>query len=351
MTTAATPLKKASLVIEEFYQNNTVFDASNSSRNRDNAMAFARHLKSALREKGYDLQTCDIYSPHESDLAIYLEMPKRLDMFPRTQNKFRSFVVLFESELIRPDNWDRQKHEKFAKVFTWHDQLVAENPARYVKANFAYEIPTHPTPVAFSKRKLCTLIAGNKSVGHPLELYTARRDFIRWAEKNIPSDFDYYGVGWEHSYLNGGFVHKVLRRLGLLPYLPVHASPNYRGKVAEKNPVLSQYKYSLCFENGRDIPGYITEKILDSMFAGCVPVYWGAPNISDHIPETCFIDYRPFLKAADPFAALVSHLKGISEARWNEYQRDIKDFLQSPKVHPFSADRWAEMIVSHVVTP
>ena len=48
--------------------------------------------------------------------------------------------------------------------------------------------------------------------------------------------------------------------------------------------------FAICYENARDIPGYITEKIFDCFFAGCVPIYWGgAPNVTDHIPANTFI--------------------------------------------------------------
>jgi len=45
--------------------------------------------------------------------------------------------------------------------------------------------------------------------------------------------------------------------------------------VGHKKPIMEQYKFSIYHENARNIPGYITEKIFDSFFAGCVPVYWG----------------------------------------------------------------------------
>ena len=37
--------------------------------------------------------------------------------------------------------------------------------------------------------------------------------------------------------------------------------------------------------------GYITEKILDCLESGIVPIYAGAPNIDRIIPNDCFIDY------------------------------------------------------------
>lgn len=38
---------------------------------------------------------------------------------------------------------------------------------------------------------------------------------------------------------------------------------------------------------------YVTEKVYDAFVAGCVPIYWGAPNIHDFIPHNnSIIDYR-----------------------------------------------------------
>jgi hypothetical protein len=59
--------------------------------------------------------------------------------------------------------------------------------------------------------------------------------------------------------------------------------------VSDKIKTLSQYKYSLCFEN-TFTPGYVTEKIVDSFLAGSMPIYWGgAPsnifNLDNHF--TC----------------------------------------------------------------
>lgn len=38
--------------------------------------------------------------------------------------------------------------------------------------------------------------------------------------------------------------------------------------------------------------GYITEKIFDCFFPGVIPIYWGAENVTDYIPQDTFIDRR-----------------------------------------------------------
>ena len=68
----------------------------------------------------------------------------------------------------------------------------------------------------------------------------------------------------------------------------------YQGSVEDKIAATRGYKFSICYENTRGVPGYITEKIFDSFQAGVVPVYLGAPNITDEVPAGCFIDRRKF---------------------------------------------------------
>ncbi len=50
----------------------------------------------------------------------------------------------------------------------------------------------------------------------------------------------------------------------------------------------SQYKFVIAFENS-SFPGYVTEKIINPMFANAIPIYWGAPDIEKHFNVKSFI--------------------------------------------------------------
>ncbi len=63
--------------------------------------------------------------------------------------------------------------------------------------------------------------------------------------------------------------------------------------VDDKIRLLKRYQFNLCFENVR-YPGYVTEKIFDAMMANTIPVYFGAPDISDFVPREAFIDASRF---------------------------------------------------------
>ena len=84
----------------------------------------------------------------------------------------------------------------------------------------------------------------------------------------------------------------------LMEHIVVHSYGNlFQNKLiqndtghASKMETLAEYKFSLAFENAI-APDYVTEKFYDPLIAGSVPVYLGAPNISDFAPgDKCFIN-------------------------------------------------------------
>lgn len=92
----------------------------------------------------------------------------------------------------------------------------------------------------------------------------------------------------------------------------------------DKLATMANYKFALCFEN-IEFPGYVTEKIIDCLVAGVVPIYWGAPDIRDFISESCFIDARKF----SSLDMLEAHLGKISESEWVEIVENGRTFLKS----------------------
>jgi hypothetical protein len=57
--------------------------------------------------------------------------------------------------------------------------------------------------------------------------------------------------------------------------------------IDDKWEGLADYHYHLCMENSV-LDNYWTEKIGDAFLAGCVPIYWGAPNISAYFDPRGF---------------------------------------------------------------
>jgi len=61
------------------------------------------------------------------------------------------------------------------------------------------------------------------------------------------------------------------------------------GGELKKVEFLKDYKFCLTYENNK-ADGYVTEKLLAAKAAGCVPIYWGASDISNDFSEGSFIN-------------------------------------------------------------
>lgn len=342
-------MKKVCLVVDNYLMENKIFDAS---LHRDNLADSFVQLKKAFGRNGYDLSTQDINCINESVFVIYAaNMPKTL---PKKEDIHKSFLILSESSFIMPDNYDIEKHKFFNKIFTWSDDLV--DGEKYIKLNYAHAFPEVINKSIASSKKLCVLIAGNKKPKSALDskileldLYSEREKAIRWFEENHVDDFDLYGVGWDRFIFRGPKFIRALNRIPWLPELFLKISdrsyPSYKGMVEHKKPIMEQYCFSICYENARDIPGYITEKIFDSFFAGCVPVYWGANNITDYIPENCFIDKRNFVN----YEELYEFLKTMSDEDYEVYLGHIENYLNSAQAKPYKSEGFVHTVIETIL--
>lgn len=333
-------MKKATLVVSGYLQKNSIFDAN---KHRDNIFDRFIKLKHEFALHDYDLSTDDINSILDADIIIYANnMP---NILPRKENIHKSYLILSESQFIRPDNYDLEKHQYFKRVFTWRDDLVDNK--KYFKLNYAHLFPGQINKNLDKKTKLCTLIAGNKKPRYlkNLDLYAHREKAIRWFEQNHPEDFDLYGVGWDKYYFRGPKLVRVFNRIPwfakLYMKLVQQGYPSYKGVVDNKKTTMESYKYSICYENARDIPGYITEKIFDSFFAGCIPVYWGANNVTDFIPENCFIDKREFSSYED----LYKYMLQMSDKDYLNYIDNIQAYLNSIQAFPYKSEGFVQTLV------
>jgi hypothetical protein len=88
-------------------------------------------------------------------------------------------------------------------------------------------------------------------------------------------------------------VLNQLSQLGQIDFLDQYDTL-LKSKSCYNSPELvsiyAQYKFILCFENSQT-PGYVTEKIFNVFASGSIPIYDGAPNITDYIVSGSFVQY------------------------------------------------------------
>lgn len=193
-------------------------------------------------------------------------------------------------------------------------------------------------PKTFGEKKLITMVSSAKAIGDwkkslllklmygfsVKEIYSERWRAVRCFSRK--DGFDLYGRGWDKAMVSEPDKEAIKKA--------------YRGECVDKFKTLKDYKFTLCFENSV-FPGYVTEKIFDAIFAGSVPIYYGAPDIKKYIPADAFIDFRDF----KDYDALYSYISSMDEERYNSYLQAMNNFISSESYARFSQEYFTREIL------
>lgn len=326
-------------VVDPHQKNNRIFDFSpNNPVNRDDGVYPFYLMKLELEKLGHQINTQDILPADQADFLLFLDIPKDIKHYP---NHIKKAVIITESEVIKPQNWVPENHGYFEKIFTWHSSYIDNK--KYFKVNFSNKIKTTP-PDSQLRKNFCCLIAGAKKSNHPYELYSERVHAIEWFEQHATNEFRLFGPGWDKYQFTGSIF---IRAFNKIEWLAKALAPNYKtyhGLVKSKLETLRTYQFNICYENAHSIPGYITEKIFDAFFAGCIPIYWGPPDIDLFVPKNCYINKAQF----STYEELYKHMKSLSLSEIQTYQQNILNYLNSDQAYQFSGEYYAKTVASHV---
>lgn len=288
-------------------------------------------------------KTCEISSNSKEKNA---DITIGFNTLPEIKNSI-SYIILLECASITPKAYAEKTLAKSDHIFSWSkEQLKKTNSTMLF---FPQNIPPEIEFNNSQRSKFSCIISANKSIRNKKlnSLYNERIKTIRWFEKNQPNNFDLYGRGWSMPAASHSKMSNASKKLvGIIgSFLGVVFFPSYLGEIKEKSQILNQYKFCFCYENASIYDGYITEKIFDCFLAGCIPIYWGAPDIQDYIPPNCYIDRRNYKNHQQLF----EYLSSLTDTQLKEYQRNIYNFLKSEKTIPFTAEYFAKTIANQIL--
>lgn len=331
-----------------------------SKRNRDDCLEPMREMKKYGLTKGIELHTVDVVK----SLGLTPDFNLYVESIPLDRNApGKNCLLLFETQLTVPINGDWVYLNQFDEIFTWNLDLLQAKKKEILQSGIGQpdfteiRIPNpipnkffdEPSQFGFSSRpQFCCLIGSNRHSNQhdKRELYSERVRAIKWFEQKVPNQFHLYGNGWKVPQKRLGHLGKLLYRLEkVIPFLTRKSIfPSYRGPTPTKWDPLSKSRFCICYENARDIPGYLTEKIFDCIFAGCIPVYWGEPNVQEWIPPQCFVDFRAFRSYDDLYQYLVS----MSEQNFISMQKAGREFILSHAFRPHNSERFANTVIDKI---
>lgn len=317
------------------------------------------HLRDWFGERGIAVFTADrlVWDERRADVNVYISlgMYERCRELAQRDDVSMSAFFAFEGPIVDPGLY---------RNLSWLKDCVKRiysfSSARALAPFLTEPIELHPFCVTYphdgvhaetwsrSERDFLVMINGNRLPRLFVdELYTERLRAVEFFGRS--DEIDLYGIGWNEPPYRpyAPWVPRLLRRTHRKlveakdrvrpdPLL-VAARRVYHGPIPTKCETLGKYRFSICYEN-QILEGWITEKIFDCFRAGTVPVYWGAPDIEEHIPAECYIDRRKFASQEE----LRQFLLSLSPDETHAYREAGRAFLSSDRFYPFSKQAFTD---------
>jgi hypothetical protein len=183
------------------------------------------------------------------------------------------------------------------------------------------------------KQKLLCMVLRNKKYTYYLNsMYPGLKKFNKYSLLKYRVDmdkafcdelgdkYDSYGRGWDKRCFRG--------ELGI-----------------DKEPckTISDYQFTFCPENSR-FNGYITEKPIQAMCCGSIPIYLGAPNVDKYLPKYSFINGDEFTSTKD----IVDYIVNMDENLYKRYLDEMRKFVTTNASKEFSSVTFAKKLLKTI---
>jgi glycosyltransferase involved in cell wall biosynthesis len=326
------------------FYGNLLFDPR-SRFNRDNALGPWFRLKERLEARGVTIDTADYLAAagkqpvNKGDANVYVSFGVHdgYQSLTERDDVLLTAFYLFEAVIVDPAMYEATP--ELARHFrTIYSLSKAEQLRRFVPDLPAVKPFRIPMPFAgvvephWSRKDRRGIIIVNSNKRAALaagELYTER---LRALKHFCARDgIDLWGRLWENGLgeLDAEYGDAVRR--------------SWRGPVDDKFEAMSRYRFAVCYEN-MVFDGWITEKLFDCLCAGVVPIYLGAPDISEAVDPECYIDARRF---AD-YDEMQRYLDSMSETEHEAFRAAGREYLTSAQFRQFSPDAFADRFIGDI---
>jgi hypothetical protein len=197
--------------------------------------------------------TFDLFKDNYDGITLFTDNVILSDLPKRVNSKIKIAWCL-ESPAVMSHLHNNIEHvsDNFDYIFTYRDDLIKKNPNKF--------LPNSPGGCYLKDKDINTYIGKkNKNCS---SVVSGKRDLeghkLRHAIQRSSQGIDFYGWGTPH------------------------------GKIDDKIIALKDYMFHLTIENIKTTH-YFSEKLIDSLASGCIPIYWGCKNIGDYFNTDGFI--------------------------------------------------------------
>jgi alpha(1,3/1,4) fucosyltransferase len=330
---------------------------SNTGRHHSTMIGCFSYMKEMFERQGVPVHSADLLPPpNGTDQYLYVSIGNYTNherLASRPDITMSAYFVM-EPPVVEPLIYEdlRVVKRRFKRIYSCVDasamtEFVGE-PVPAIPLRWPIDYKGVDEPM-WSRRDRGFLIMINMNKlprFTKYELFSERMRAVEFFSRT--NDIDLYGIGWEKASMRMGRTRMpyTFRRIQAAAdnwrdqirpdSLLVAARKVYKGQLETKWETLSRYDFVVCFENAA-MPGWLTEKLFDSLRVGTIPIYWGATDISSLVPPDCYIDMRDFAG----YPELLAYLKSLDRKKIMAYREAGRAFLESPAFTPFSKQAFA----------
>jgi len=312
-----------------------------SQKVRDNCQLPLILLRNKLKENKIILNNPALNKNRFVSLNVHIDLRNKINL----ANK--NILILWETIYINEYNnniYKKKIQNKFDKIFTWENNLVKKYKF------YKYHIPHAWQSIEkyYKKRKKnIVMICSNKFLDHRINSngYNKRLEIINFFENK--KNFKFFGYDWEfYPATKNKYLFMLQKKIfKILNKNFFRKKKHYYGQIESKKKILTKYLFNICVENIYNEKDYITEKIFDTFFCGCIPIYLGASNILKYIPRNTFININDF-KSLDE---MLMYINNLSDKDIRNYLINIKLFLKNDKSKKFNPNYFANYFSNQII--
>lgn len=278
-------------------------------------------FKSAVKKLGYLVYSPEnFYAASCADIVIFIDPPGDDTRHFWDIAKLGIPTILIEAEL---PNWLPSESIDFEcdLTLTYRPREFTRN-AEYFSV-YCIETDNRPdelfSPVS-ARPEGFSLLGTNHYRNFGGELYSYRRELATFLTVEYPELFSLGGVGWERASLKS------------------------LGRTENKLEFLRKRQFNICVENCHTQPGYVTEKLLECIYAGAIPIYYSDGHDAGLVPDDLYVNAADF----ESPAMIFHYCMGLSEQEREQLVARGWQWLCSSDAVMFQVNHQVELLVAKV---
>ncbi len=224
----------------------------------------------------------------DPDVIIFMNHHRKFGLRAlKASRRALKVLVLWESMVTRPSNFRRDNLNRYELIFTPSNKWASGINVFPFNWPQGKQVVTRVSEADFKARDSRVAVFQNNKISFVEgEMYTLRRELI----EVFGDEIVVYGTGWNSAAttvkgLLGATKHYagLNNRMNLSSLGNLWIKPkNYKGFAPDKSRELEKFQFTIVVENSLD---YVSEKLIEALWAGCCVIYVGPPLREFGIPE------------------------------------------------------------------